>query len=59
MDEEEFMRTNINTAYVIKVDLNNIKDFKQKLAKLVDESGADIIYHTVSAYKLNVIEDKQ
>lgn len=58
MDEEEFMRTNINTAYVIKVDLNLVNELKRKIIDVVKEFNGDIIYHTVSAYKLKVLQDK-
>jgi len=58
MDEQEFRKTNINVACVIKVDLNTIKEFKEQLLSLVKEHNGDIIYHTVSPYKLKVIEDK-
>jgi hypothetical protein len=58
MNEEEFKKTNINVACVIKVDLNTVKEFKDSLLKIVNTCGGDIIYHTVSPYKLKIIEEK-
>jgi hypothetical protein len=59
MDEDEFRKTNINVACVIKLDLNNVKEFKEELLSLIDNYKGDIIYHTVSPYKLRVVEEKQ
>lgn len=57
MDEEEFMKTNVNTAFVIKIDLNSLKGFKKKMIELVNEYDSKIIYHTSSPYKLKIKEE--
>jgi len=58
MDDDEFKKTNVNVACVIKVDLNTVKDFKAELLRIVKENEGDIIYHTVSPYKLKIVEEK-
>lgn len=59
MDEKEFRKTNVNVACVLKMDLNAVGGFKDELLILLKKYGGDIIYHTVSPYKLMVTEDKR
>ena len=59
MDEEEFKKTNINTAVVIKLDMEDLKVFKSDMLDLVKKYDGDIIYHTVSPYKLKITQEKQ
>ena len=59
MDDKEFRKTNVNVACVLKMDLNAVGGFKEELLLLIKKSGGDIIYHTVSPYKLIITEDKR
>jgi len=59
MDENEFMKTNVNVACVVKLDLSSSGEFKKELLALIKRHGGSIVYHTVSPYKLIVSEDKR
>ena len=59
MDEEDFKKTNVNLAIVVKVDLNIIGEFKKSLIDVIKEYDGKIIYHTVSPYKLTVEKKKE
>jgi len=58
MDEAEFKKTNVKVACVLKMDLESVGGFKADLLEILKKHGGDIIYHTVSPYKLIIKEDK-
>lgn len=59
MDDKEFRKTNVNVACVLKMDLNAVGGFKEELLLLIKKYSGDIIYHTVSPYKLIITEEKR
>jgi len=59
MDENEFRKTNVKVACVLKMDLNSVTEFKKELLELIKKYEGGIIYHTVSPYKLVIVEDKK
>jgi hypothetical protein len=58
MDENEFMKTNVKVACVLKMDLSSTAAFKKELLDIVKKYNGEVIYHTVSPYKLIIVEDK-
>lgn len=59
MDDDEFRKTNVKVACVLKMELDSVSEFKKDLLELLKMYGASIIYHTVSPYKLVIVEDKK
>jgi hypothetical protein len=58
MDENEFRKTNVKVACVFKMDLEAVASFKEEILDIVKKHDAKIIYHTVSPYKLVIMEEK-
>ena len=56
--EDDFLKTNVKFACVLKMDLERIVNFKKELANLVTRYGGDIIYNSVSMYRLKIVEEK-
>jgi adenine-specific DNA methylase len=58
MNEDEFMKTKVKVACILRMSFDDVTPFKKDLAELVKKFNADIIYHTVSPYKLVIKEEK-
>lgn len=58
MNDEEFKKTKVKVACVFRMSFDDVQNFKNDILDVVKKYGADIIYHTVSPYKLVVKEEK-
>lgn len=58
MNDDDFLKTNIKVACVLKMELSSVDEFKKELSDLIRRYDGSIIYHTVSPYKLKIVEEK-